>query len=66
MKNRALKVHWTRYGHPIKGKDAYYLPPPVPYVLLKSYWLEDSNFQIGNVVSVDVQKNKLILTTAPA
>ncbi|MEE8057247.1 MAG: SymE family type I addiction module toxin [Pseudomonadales bacterium] len=66
MKNRTLKVRWTRYDHPIKGKDAYYLPPPVPFVLLKGYWLEDHNFQIGHVVNVEVQEDKLILTTAPS
>ncbi len=31
MKNRTLKVRSGHYDHPIKGKSAYYLPPPVPF-----------------------------------
>lgn len=66
MKNRQLKVRYTRYDYPIKGKDAHYLPPPVPFVLLKGYWLEKVNFDIGKTVNVEMKENQLILTAAPS
>ena len=63
MKNKQLKVRWTRYDHSIKGKHAHYLPPPVPFVLLKGYWLEESGFKIDDIVDIEIDNNKLILTT---
>ncbi|MEE8057091.1 MAG: SymE family type I addiction module toxin [Pseudomonadales bacterium] len=62
MKNRKLTVRSGYYDHKIKGQDAYYTPPPVPFVLLKGYWLEDLNFDIGKAVNVELKENQLILT----
>lgn len=64
MKNRTLKVRSGHYDH-YQGKHAYYIPPPVPFVLIKGYWLEDINFDIGKTVNVEVKVNQLILTVEP-
>ena len=61
MKNRLLKVRAGSYDHPLKGVHAYYIPPPVPYILIKGYWLEKINFRIGTAVDVEVTENQLIL-----
>ncbi len=66
MENRTLKVRSGHYDHPIKDKNAYYLPPPVPFVLLKGYWLEKINFDIGKIVNLEMKDNQLILTAKPS
>ena len=66
MKNRTLKVCSGYYDHTIKGEHAYYVPPPVPFVLIKGYWLEKVNFDIGKIVNVELKENQLILTTEPS
>ena len=62
MKNRTLKVRSGYYPHPIQGKNAYYVPPPVPFVLIKGYWLETINFDIGKTLNVELKESQLILT----
>lgn len=66
MKNRILKVRSGYYDHTIKGKGCYYVPPPVPFVLLKGYWLEDISLDIGKTVNVEMKENQLILTAKPS
>lgn len=66
MKNRTLKVRSGYYPHAIQGKDNHYVPPPVPFVLIKGYWLETINFDIGKTLKVELKENQLILTTEPS
>jgi len=66
MKNRTLKVRSGHYDHTIKGTNCYYVPPPVPFVLIKGYWLEKINFNIGKTVNVELKENQLILTAEPS
>lgn len=60
MKNRQLKVRSGHYDYSHKGKHLN--PPAVPFVLLKGYWLEQVNFEIGKTVQVEVKGNQLILS----
>lgn len=62
MKTRTLKVRSGHYDHSLKSKPTYYVPPPVPFILLKGYWLEKINFDIGKSITVEVKENQLILT----
>ena len=66
MKNRTLKVRSGYYDHTIKGTSCHYVPPPVPFMLIKGYWLEKVNFDIGKIVNVELKENQLILTTEPS
>ena len=60
MENRTLKVRTGFYDYTPK-LTAY--PVPVPFILLKGYWLQKYNFEIDRVVHVKATRNRLILTT---
>ena len=62
MKNRKLKVHESYYDYTPQSKNRYEKPKPVPYVLLKGYWLQEINFDIGKAVKAEVTQNRLTLT----
>ena len=62
MKNRTLKVRSGYYDRPNKSLTNHHLPAPVPFVLIKGYWLEKANFDIGKGVNVEVRDGQLILT----
>ena len=61
MENRTLKVRYGSYDYIPKQTIT---PVPVPFILLKGYWLQKYNFEIGKVVNVQATENKLILTTS--
>ena len=58
MENRTLKVRSGFYDYVPKHSTT---PVPVPFILLKGYWLQTYNFKIGNAVSVQAEINQLIL-----
>jgi len=61
MENRTLKVRTGFYDYIPKQTIT---PVPVPFILVKGYWLQKYNFEIDKVVDVQVARNKLILTTS--
>lgn len=63
MKNRSLKVRSGYYDRPSNPTHSQHVAEPVPFVLIKGYWLEQANFDIGRKVSVEVREGQLILTT---
>lgn len=65
MKNRTLKVRSGYYDYQLHNNKPYSVPPPVPFLLLKGYWLKQVNFDIGKTVSVELKENQLILTAKP-
>jgi hypothetical protein len=58
MENRTLKVRSGFYDYVPKHSN---IPVPVPFILLKGYWLQTYNFEIGNAVSVQTAINQIIL-----
>ena len=61
MENRTLKVRSGFYDYVPKRSTT---PVPVPFILLKGYWLQIYNFEIGNAVSVQAEINQLILSVS--
>ena len=61
MENRTLKVRSGFYDYIPKHSTT---PVPVPFILLKGYWLQIYNFEIGNAVSVKAEINQLILSVS--
>ena len=66
MKTRKLKVHESYYDYTPRSNNRYERPKPVPYVLLKGYWLQKINFDIGKAIKVEVKENQLTLTLEEA
>lgn len=68
MKTRKLKVRLGYYDLPASAERQRHSPhaptPPVPFILLKGYWLEQANFHIDTPVEVCVRENQLIVTVA--
>jgi hypothetical protein len=58
MESRNLKV---RSGYYYQIPKHVSTPVPVPFILLKGYWLETYNFEIGNKVSVQTATDQFIL-----
>lgn len=63
MKNRKLRIRAGYYDRPYTGRIDCRPVTQVPCVLLKGRWLEQANFLVGQNISVEVQENRLILTT---
>lgn len=66
MKNHTLKVRSGHYDYTVKRQHSYHVSPPVPFVLIKGYWLEQVKFDIGKIVNVELKENQLILTALPS
>ena len=66
MKTRTLKVRMGSYDRELKRQGPYYIRPPVPFILLKGYWLEKLNFRIGTVVQLDLKESQIVLTIQPS
>lgn len=62
MKPKTLKIRSGHYDYQFNANNRHRTPPPVPFILLKGYWLERINFHIGKAVNVELAKNRLILT----
>ena len=62
MKKRTLKVRSGHYDYHLKDQLPYHSPRPVPFILLKGYWLERIKFGIGKTIDVELKGDQLILT----
>ncbi|MES2823526.1 MAG: SymE family type I addiction module toxin [Pseudomonadota bacterium] len=59
---RKLKVRKGFYDYLLSSSPSTYkAQPPVPYILLKGYWLKKAGFTIGTNISVDVSEGCLML-----
>ncbi|MES2673792.1 MAG: SymE family type I addiction module toxin [Pseudomonadota bacterium] len=59
---RKLKVRLGFYDYVLSSSPSTYrAPPPVPYMLLKGYWLHKAGFTIGTNISVEVSEGCLML-----
>ncbi len=59
---RKLKVCRGFYDYVLSSSPSTYkAPPPVPYMLLKGYWLHKAGFTIGTAVRVNVYKGCLVM-----
>ncbi|MES2825188.1 MAG: SymE family type I addiction module toxin [Pseudomonadota bacterium] len=59
---RKLKVRLGFYDYVLSSSPSTYrAPPPVPYMLLKGYWLNRAGFTIGTNISVEVSEGCLML-----
>ncbi len=61
MHERHLKVREGHRDYFHKNKE-HKGNPITPFILLKGAWLENSGFIIGLPISVQVKKEKLIIT----
>lgn len=55
---RQLAVRQTHYDYHLHLNAC---PRPVPFILLKGYWLEQSGFSIGAKVEVSLEKGVLLI-----
>jgi toxic protein SymE len=63
---RKLKVRKGFYDYLLSSSPSTYrAPPPLPYVLLKGYWLKKAGFPIGTFVHVEVSEGCLMLKAIP-
>ncbi|ARN76354.1 hypothetical protein BST96_09455 [Oceanicoccus sagamiensis] len=63
---RKLKVRKSYYDYQHNGAYTHRHPtesPPVPWVQIKGYWLNQTGFTIGSPLSVEVQPGCIILKT---
>jgi toxic protein SymE len=59
---RKLKVRKGFYDYLLSSSPSTYkASPPVPYMLLKGYWLKKAGFTIGTNISVEVGEGCLML-----
>ncbi|MES2675070.1 MAG: SymE family type I addiction module toxin [Pseudomonadota bacterium] len=59
---RKLKVRMGFYDYVLSSSPSTYrAPPPVPYVLLKGFWLKKAGFPIGTNISVEVSDGCLVI-----
>jgi toxic protein SymE len=59
---RKLKVRKGFYDYLLSSSPSTYrAPSPVPYVLLKGYWLKKAGFPIGTNISVEVSDGCLVI-----
>jgi toxic protein SymE len=64
--SRKLKVRKGFYDYLLSSSPSTYrAPPPVPYMLLKGYWLNKAGFPIGTNISVEVGDGCLVLKAIP-
>ena len=64
--HRQLKVRKGHYVYHYQGKafqKAPY-PAPVPFILIKGYWLSQANFPVGTVLQVTIHPGQIILSAS--
>jgi hypothetical protein len=61
MNIRSLTVREGRRDYSLKSKPNSG-NPKIPLILLKGSWLEESGFNIGLSICIQVSKNQLIIT----
>ena len=62
---RQLKVRKSYYHYQhsdFQPHHRYTSSPPVPWVYLKGYWLNQAGFTIGTLLSVEVQDGRIVIT----
>ena len=66
---RQLKVRQSYYDYQYRttnGTLSYKTPPPVPWVQIKGYWLNQAGFTIGSELSVHIQDGCITLKVQPS
>ena len=60
---RHLKVRKSYYTHSLKSQQdtPYATNPPVPWVEIKGYWLNQAGFEIGKAMEVEVSQGCITL-----
>lgn len=61
---RQLKVRQGYYEYHYNGHTfrEHRTPEPVPFILLKGYWLAQANLPIGTELQVTIHSGKIILS----
>lgn len=65
---RHLKVHPGQYYQsfdPVRVHRLKQPRPPVPWVHVKGYWLEEAGFPVGTSLQVEVSEGRLVISAAP-
>ncbi|MEE8059223.1 MAG: SymE family type I addiction module toxin [Pseudomonadales bacterium] len=63
---RQLKVRKGYYPYPFNPKHPHLSPKPVPWVQIKSYWLNQVGFTIGTQITVQIQQGCIVLKAQPS
>lgn len=58
--SRQLKVSPSRYDVHMRH---WPLPPPVPFIRLRGYWLDKAGFGVGQRVNIQVTDRCITITT---
>ncbi|MES2825375.1 MAG: SymE family type I addiction module toxin [Pseudomonadota bacterium] len=61
---RKLKVRKGSYDYQVNNLDkihSYKVPPPVPWIHVKGYWLNKVGFTIGTAVRMNVHRGCLVI-----
>lgn len=62
-RSRRIKITRSYYEYQVRGRGCP-LPPPVPLIRLKGYWIELAGFKVGDYVRVEIGRQKI--TVVPA
>ena len=64
--HRQLKVRKGHYEHCYQGKTFLKkpFPEPVPFILIKGYWLRQANLPIGTALQVTINPGQIILSAS--
>lgn len=69
MNPRKLKVrkgYYDRYHSRTSTRRHPDKPfPPVPFIQVKGYWMEDFEFAIGTELKVEVERRRIVITAVP-
>ncbi|TBV07648.1 SymE family type I addiction module toxin [Phytopseudomonas dryadis] len=57
--SRQLTIGYTYYE--CRNRNRWPLPPPVPFLRLQGYWLQQAGFAIGQRVCIQVSEQRLII-----
>ena len=64
--SRQLKVRKSYYDYQLcdfKPHQQHTVAPPVPWVQIKGYWLNQAGFTIGKALSVEVREGCIVIST---
>ena len=59
-RSRRIKITGSYYEYQIRGRG-WPLPPPVPMVRLKGYWIELAGFKVGEYVRVKIRREVIVI-----
>lgn len=64
--HRQLKVRKGHYEHHFQGKafQKTLYPEPVPFILIKGYWLSQASLPIGTALQVTINPGQIILSAS--